>query len=174
MIADLIGAFDRRGLALADSLRSPWLDTAFHALTWLGSLWLLVPLAVGLSLRHRERAFSPFAWFGPMALAATCLVVYPLKELVSRPRPDVYQALVPIPLDASFPSAHAAQAAALAIALGWRAAWPVRAALGVAVIAVAGSRPYLQVHYPSDVLAGVAIGTTCALLVRRLLQERER
>ena len=174
MIVDLIVSFDRRGLALADSLRGPWLDTALHALTWLGSLWLLVPVAVGWAMRRRERAFPPLAWFGPMALAATCLVVYPLKELVSRPRPSLFQALVPMPPDASFPSAHAAQVAALAIALGWRAAWPVRAALGVAVIAVAGSRPYLQVHYPSDVLAGVAIGTACALLMRRLLQEYGR
>ncbi|MFZ4539857.1 phosphatase PAP2 family protein [Propionivibrio sp.] len=126
------------------------------------------------SIRSQARQSRPVAWLGPISLAATALVVYALKELISRPRPDLHQALIALPLDSSFPSAHAAQATALAIALGWRAAWPARTALGATVIVVASSRPYLQVHFPSDVLAGIIIGAGCALLTGRLLRNSSR
>lgn len=171
---DAIQLLDGRILKAADSLRTPFLDTAFLGLTWLGSLWVLVPVAVLCAVRNRHKQSRRSTWLGPAALATTCLVIYPLKELVARPRPDLHQALVSLPLDASFPSAHAAQAATLAMALGWRAPWPVRIALGAGVLAVACSRPYLQVHYPSDVLAGVLIGVVCALIAVRLLRDSSR
>jgi len=126
------------------------------------------------AVRNRHQQSKLLTWLGPAALVTTCLVIYPLKELVSRPRPDVYEALVSLPLDSSFPSAHAAQAATLAVALGWRAPWPVRIALGSCVIVVACSRQYLQVHYPSDVLAGILIGIICALGAGRLLRDLSR
>jgi len=171
---DAIQLLDGRMLKAADSLRTPFLDTTFLGLTWLGSLWVLIPVAVLCAVRNRHKQSRQHTWLGPAALATTCLVIYPLKELVSRPRPDLHQALVSLPLDSSFPSAHAAQAAALAVALGWRAPWPVRIALGAGVLAVACSRPYLQVHYPSDVLAGVLIGVVCALTAGRLLRDSSR
>jgi membrane-associated phospholipid phosphatase len=170
MILDAIQSLDIRVLKEADSLRAPLLDTTFRGLTWLGSLWILIPVAVSFSIVRQHKHSRLVAWLGPIALAATSLVVYALKELVSRPRPDLHQNLITLPIDSSFPSAHAAQAAALAIALGWRSPWQVRTALGATVIVVAFSRSYLQVHYPSDVVAGIIIGAGCALLAGRLLQ----
>ena len=171
---DAIQLLDSRMLKAADSLRTPFLDTTFLGLTWLGSLWVLIPVAVLCAVRKRHKQSTRHAWLGPAALATTCLVIYPFKELIARPRPDLHQALVSLPLDSSFPSAHAAQAATLAVTLGWRAPWPVRIALGAGVFAVACSRPYLQVHYPSDVLAGVLIGVVCALTAGRLLRDSSR
>ena len=171
---EAIQFMDNRMLKAADSLRTPFLDMAFLGLTWLGSLWVLIPVAVLYAVRNRHKQSGRQTWLGPAALATTCLVIYPLKELLARPRPDLHQALVSLPLDSSFPSAHAAQAAALAVAFGWRAPWPVRIALGAGVLAVACSRPYLQVHYPSDVLAGVVIGAASAVFAARLLRESVR
>lgn len=171
---DAIEVLDSRILKAVDSLRTPFLDTAFLGLTWLGSLWVLIPVALLCAVRNQHKQPRRLNWLGPAALVTTCLVIYPLKELVARPRPDLHQALVSLPLDSSFPSAHAAQAATLAMALSWRAPWPVRLAFGAGVLAVACSRPYLQVHYPSDVLAGVLIGVICALGAGRLLRDSSR
>jgi decaprenylphosphoryl-5-phosphoribose phosphatase len=59
----------------------------------------------------------------------------------------------------SYPSAHAATSVAAVRALGMPALWPLAAGL-------AASRLYLRVHYPSDVVAGAALGASIAELTR--------
>jgi len=66
---------------------------------------------------------------------------------------------------ASFPSAHAITAFALAFAVS--ALWPrARAAMIVYVLLIAGSRLVLLAHHPSDVVAGALIGVVGAMTVR--------
>jgi undecaprenyl-diphosphatase len=151
------GDFDRDGLALAHALRSGWLDGLMERVTWLGSLMLLLPLTLGAALwllrrrRRRESLFVVLALLGSSALS------HVFKLWAARPRPDLFPAWVEMPADWSFPSAHAMQA--VAAALAWvlvarhaQAVWAIL--LGVAVLVVGLSRIYLQVHFPSDVLAG--------------------
>ena len=153
----IIGDIDRGGLELAHALRSGWLDGVMERATWLGSLMLLLPLTLGVALwllrgqRRRESIFVVLALLGSSALG------HAFKLWVARPRPDLFPPWVDMPADWSFPSAHAMQA--VAAALAWvlvvrhaRAAWAV--ALGLAVLVVGVSRIYLQVHFPSDVVAG--------------------
>lgn len=71
---------------------------------------------------------------------------------------------------ASFPSMHACGAFALAqaVSLGCtRHNRPLIALAWTAAIAIAWSRVHLGVHFPSDVLAGAAVGMTSAALVWR-------
>jgi undecaprenyl-diphosphatase len=149
---------DRNGLALAHSLRNEPLDRLLGGATWLGSLLVLVPLTVLVVAFLRIRGRRHEAVFVTLALLSTSALCHLVKLWVARPRPDLFSIWIEMPGDWSYPSAHAMQATAVALALilvaGRRqAAWAL--ALGVAVLLVGLSRIYLQVHFPSDVLAGL-------------------
>jgi membrane-associated phospholipid phosphatase len=163
---------DQALLALMDAWRHPALTAAMSGVTWLGSLFVLLPLALVAGWRLaggrgcRQQAFLPGAVLGAAGLA------HVLKWLVDRARPDAFPSLVAMPADASFPSAHALQAAAFVTAWllwtgGVRRIGPV--ATGVLIVlAVGASRIYLQVHFPSDVLFGIIAGVLWAALLHAL------
>lgn len=164
---------DRSALEVFDGLRLPGLDLVFGALTWLGSLFVLVPAALLLAGQQRTSGQSVRASvFVPLALVGAALGSRLAKLTVERPRPDLFALPGAMPLDASYPSAHVMQATAFAIA--WllrpgaspRAGEAVAAAVLIALVAV--SRMYLQVHFPSDVLAGGAAAVFWVLALRCL------
>lgn len=97
-----------------------------------------------------------------VSVASTNLMVEGLKRLVNRTRPDGDTNRN----NASFPSGHAATAAALAAVLTWR--WR-RAGIVFWVLAliVSFSRIYLNRHWLSDVIAGVGLGLLCTWLTLR-------
>jgi undecaprenyl-diphosphatase len=142
--------------------RNPFLDQFFILLTWAGSLYVLLPLAMMLGVFLLFRGRSGDAWLLGAGFGGAVLMAHVLKRIIGRPRPDLAPALVPMPLDLSFPSAHTTQITAFCVCLliiacrgpnlvpCWAAALT-----GVFLVGVVGySRVYLQVHYPSDVVAG--------------------
>ena len=87
-----------------------------------------------------------------------------LKYAVRRPRPvlEGWPALSSTVTGLSYPSAHSTTSFAAARALS-RELPPAPAY--AAAVAMALSRPYAGVHYPSDILAGAAFGTALAELL---------
>jgi membrane-associated phospholipid phosphatase len=86
-----------------------------------------------------------------------------VKLVARRPRPDLpdLPPLVHTMSNRSYPSAHATTSAAAAVAL---AEVLPRAPLYAVAAGLALSRLYLGVHYPSDTLAGAALGVAVAEL----------
>ncbi len=174
----LVGSADLNAVREVAARRTVALTEAARVLTWAGSAYVLVPLAViaclalGRAGLHREAAAVA------LSLGGALLISDLVKLLVSRPRPPVehLQAVT----GSSFPSGHATQASAfwcsLVLALPATGVSPrtTRVAAGLAlvlVLAVAASRVCLGVHYPSDVIAGMLLGTAWAAYVPHCLRE---
>lgn len=167
-----VPALDAAGLAAANAWRSGWLDRGFMILTWLGSLYVLLPAALLLAWRASRASRPRAAAFVPAALIGAAILARLAKLAIARPRPDLFPAVIAMPDDASFPSAHAMQATALAAAWllrpGARFAYGEALAGGLLVAAVALSRVYLQVHFPSDVAFGMVAALLWVMALRGL------
>jgi len=155
---------DKDLLLLIHAHARPALDALFvfsHALGTPAFCLGLVLLAAGWHAFHRERAFA-LLWIG---LGLSTLVVQEaLKLAVARARPELWPRLVAQP-GFSFPSGHAIAATTFFPLLAATAsrAWPEARRWAWAAALLLGfyvgfGRMYLGVHWPTDVLAGWAIG----------------
>jgi undecaprenyl-diphosphatase len=119
--------------------------------------------AIGASIDHkRRRQWMLGGATGPLSVGANYLV----KVAIGRERPliDEHPPLAKAPSKLSFPSAHATSSVAAATALG-RVEPRARPALFTLATAICVGRPYLGMHYPSDVLGGVALGFALGMVV---------
>ena len=136
-----------------------------NAITQLGGIYAIIVFCIVLAVAETIRERS--VWVVPFIIAVVGgeeLLTQTVKQLADRVRPTFNPAAAS--LGPSFPSGHSATAAAFyamaALLLGrWRGR-PTRAVLaGLAVgiaVAVATSRVLLDVHWVSDVIAGLALG----------------
>jgi len=162
--------FDAQALRAIAGGRNATLTSIAWVVTEAGSFVLLAPLSIAfLLLRRWKRPADDIALV--VIAAGSALLPFVVKLFVARPRPTVEHLSHLSSL--SFPSEHTTQAAAIYLTIaimlsqsltrGWREA---AIALGVVIaLAVAGSRVYLGVHYPTDVTAGLMLGWSWALLV---------
>lgn len=137
----------------------------FRAVSWLGNGVFWYALMLALLLAYGSDAALPVLHMACVGLLCTFLY-RTLKEGILRPRPYEVHAHIAagaVPLDRfSFPSGHTLHAAAFTVVA--TAHYPQLAPLLVPVtLAVAASRIVLGLHYPSDVLAGAALGAAIAL-----------
>ncbi len=143
---------------------SPGLESAAVALGKAGNnamVWVIINLALAAVDWERHEQWLICAVLGPLCIGLNYLI----KLLVRRPRP-VLEGLPPLggaPSSLSFPSAHAVSSFAVAVAM-FRVDPATAGALIFAALISLG-RPYLGMHYPSDVLVGAVLGVALGLIV---------
>jgi decaprenylphosphoryl-5-phosphoribose phosphatase len=126
-----------------------------------GGVWFVIGAALALIDHSHREAWTICALLAPAAI----VVNYGIKVVVRRPRP-VLEGLPPLggaPSSLSFPSAHATSSFAVATAM--TRVDPSAAVVFALALALALGRPYLGMHYPSDVLAGALLGVALGLIV---------
>jgi membrane-associated phospholipid phosphatase len=130
--------------------------------------WLAVA-ALGALLQRQKRREWLAAGVGAFVAHATAVVI---KRVVRRERPHHPDIAVNVgtPSSLSFPSAHATSTTAASILLARVTGLPLPALL---VPPMALSRLVLGVHYPSDVVTGVAVGAAVAKMVGYLAARSE-
>jgi undecaprenyl-diphosphatase len=155
----------------ADPIGPVWLEAVMRDLTALGSTAVLtiITLAMaGLLLITRHPRLSALL---VLAVSLGTILSNTLKYVLARPRPDFVAHAVDVHTT-SFPSGHAMLSAVTYLTIGALLArdQPFYAKIYILCVAilvsvlVGISRVYLGVHYPTDVLAGWAIGGAWACL----------
>lgn len=155
---------------IQENIKNAVLDPAMLILSYIGeagAVWIFA--GVILLLFRKTRAA------GVMVLAA--LAIYGLagelgiKHLVARPRPFLVNTDAAVngfaPSSYSFPSGHTGTSFAAAYVLYSRFGkrWYGAVIPYALALIIAFSRLYNYVHYPSDVLAGMVLGTVVAVIV---------
>jgi membrane-associated phospholipid phosphatase len=140
---DLVGYTAQEALAAIDNLT---------VLLSLAIVAVVATLALLLASRRRDAVFFV------VSVAGVWLFNPVIKDLFQRPRPNLWPSATPAS-EFSFPSGHAANTAALAVALVLvlpAGRWRMRAFIvgAAAMIVVAFAQLALGMHYPSDILAG--------------------
>ena len=126
-----------------------------------GMLWLWLSALAAVVDPPQRALYARSAGTVSVAYAANIALKYATRR--RRPRLEGLPALSSTVTGLSFPSAHATTSFAAARVLS-RGLPP--APLYTVATAMALSRPYAGVHYPSDILAGAALGTAMAELLR--------
>lgn len=154
---------------IRDAMTCPFLDALMPELTALGAggaIWLLAAGGLLCTKKYRRQGVLLLAGLAAGVLVGNVL----LKNIIARPRPcwleQNAQLLIATPKDYSFPSGHT-----LSSVIGATVLTKTDRRFGYGAIPLAAliafSRLYLYVHFPSDVLAGAALGAAIGTLVFR-------
>lgn len=155
----ILGDLDQAALrAMRTRAHGPAEVAVMRALGYMGefgAVWVLTG-ATGAALDRQRR----LRWLAAAGVAPASIVVnFAVKRTVGRNRPLItdHPPLAKAPTNLSFPSTHATSSLAAAGALG-RVDPRAKVPLHILAAAICVGRPYLGMHYPSDVIAGAAFG----------------
>lgn len=159
---------------IQDNLRNSFMDFVMPLFSNLqdgGLIWISIAVVMLFFKRTRYCGIAVLLAMG----IDTLITEYGIKNVVCRVRPcnlvDDVNMLVEKPTSYSFPSNHSASAFAGAVAVMLtikKKAWTIPAFVFSGIIAF--SRMYVFVHFPSDVLVGILLGSTISVLVCFLMK----
>ncbi len=165
-------------LVAIQGMRSSWLDVFMAFMSNLGNAgacWMV--LSTIFLIVPKTRKIGLQMWISIIVTFIIGNLI--LKPLINRARPCdnmAYQSIIDTliverPHDASFPSGHSMNAFTTAVALLLcDKRWGIPAIIVATIIAF--SRLYNFMHFPTDVLAGIVIGTVIAILVHALFVKK--
>ena len=155
---------DRVGALAVHSIDTPALDVVMRGFTFMGSAFALLPFCIGVGAWALYKKDRRGALVLVIVVVMTEALNFVLKLMFARPRPTLFQEIAT--LDSySFPSGHAMAAVAIygtvgvivsRLVLSHRRGVIVVLIFLVSMICI--SRIYLGVHWPTDVIAGAAVG----------------
>ena len=165
-----MGFLDTFNMAILNQFKDwhgPITDKIAYAFTRIGTdglVFLVIGLILLITVKYRKIGFMIY-----FASAINLVIVEALKHIVKEPRPFITHpellnsVIGAAPHSYSFPSGHASAAFVGAFILAYYfKKWSVPVYL--LAIAIAVSRPFLLVHYPTDVIAGAIIGIISSIL----------
>lgn len=174
-------SFDQGVLRWIDAHAPAWIDVVALEITSLGETLVLGVIATIAALLLRMAGDRIAAWVMAAAFGGGVVLNTVLKLVFARERPEIFSVPGGSVSTFSFPSGHAMLSMITYATLAWlvvahRPNRPTRRLVplfSAALILLIGlSRMFLGVHYPSDVLAGFAVGfawaTFCAATVRAI------
>jgi undecaprenyl-diphosphatase len=155
---------DEKVLNFFHSIQTKTLDIFFAIITWLGSLWILLPIFVALLIYLFNQGYKYLVYGVSIGFLGAIGTTYSIKYLLNRHRPELYESIGVLPFDPSYPSGHTTQVFISVFLISFillelnilNKLIYIWALLMIASL-VAISRMYLQVHFLSDVFAGVVV-----------------
>lgn len=152
-------------LHLLQGLHNPVLNKIMVFITELGNknfIWLLGALIMILTKKYRKCGCAIL--ISLLFSIVSCNLI--LKNFIARERPSFlfsnYEKLINAPLSYAFPSGHTQNAFSAAFSIFFMHQKEGIAAIIIAA-AIAFSRMYLFVHWPTDILSGIVFSLFCAL-----------
>jgi len=123
-----------------------------------GAIWIIYAVICACSARLRQVGMN----LTMCVSASAFLGNFAIKPIFRRTRPcnadNTRSLLLARPGDSSFPSCHTMTSFAAAVVTAWQAGGLMGVTSLVFASMISFSRVYLYMHYPSDVLAGIAFG----------------
>ncbi|WP_084631713.1 phosphatase PAP2 family protein [Demequina aestuarii] len=181
LVVDVLALDEYAINAAFEDARTPALNDVSAVVSRLGDTEVLIAtcLLVAAFIWWQSRQW----WFGMvpvLALGLQAIVFMTSSIVVGRSRPEV-EPLSHAPPTSSFPSGHTGATAAAYLAFALCASRIRHMGLRVTIqvvcvvmpVAMAVSRVYRGMHHPTDVVMGLVVGTTCALIAWNWLPMRD-
>lgn len=156
----------------------PILTEFFKFSNWIGRgerIAIIIIFGIWRHLANKERSWAIF-W--PVSGILLLGFIKGLKHLIDRPRPELWEHIIKVD-PGSMPSGHATAACFFLplLAIYWGRKRPQNKSIfwGLAVLGIVWidlGRLYLGVHWPTDVLAGGALGIALTLILKWTLLNR--
>jgi len=158
---------------IQENLRSDILDSVMITVSRIcnhGEIWILLAVMLLLTKKYRQSGICLANGIALDYLMCNLL----MKPIIGRIRPFVVntaaELLVAPPVDASFPSGHTAVSFAAVTALK-TAGNPLWKPALVLAVCISFSRLYLYVHWPTDILGGIIVGSLAGWLGTKLVEK---
>lgn len=152
---------------IREHLSCNFLDWIMPKITFLGNtglIWIVITIMMMLLKNYRKTGIMLALGLLSGLIIGNLL----LKNLVARERPcwinELPTLLIAVPQDYSFPSGHTLSSFIAAVII-MRSNKKAGCAAMLLAVLIAFSRLYLYVHFPSDVIAGILIGTAIGLAI---------